>query len=135
MQFPNIPLLRKTVEWVEEQAALADTKRRWYQGTWWEVEVDVANAQQDMNDPLCGTAMCFAGKVAYDAGWTPILSEQDGEYRYADEATKNGVTQSISIVAQDLLGIDDEQASDLFSGSNNASRIRQIAEYIAGERL
>ena len=135
MQFPNIPLLRKTVEWVEAQAKLAEEKREWNQGSWYVEDPAIIAAKQDINDPVCGTAMCFAGKVAHDAGWIPIFDDSNGELRYASEATKGGKFAEIERIAIDELGIDIDQAEDLFSVYNDAERIRTIAEEIAGERL
>ncbi len=133
MEFPNIHLLRKNVEWVENQVTLAETKRRWYQAAW--TRKEVVAAQQDINDPYCETAMCFAGKVSWDAGWTPIFDDKDSDYRYASTATKDGVVMEIERIAMNELGISDSEADDLFESDNTAQDIRDIAEHIAGEAL
>ena len=130
----NIPLLRKSVEWVETQEQLAGSKRHWFQGSWTKKLMD--HAQQDLNDPYCGSAMCVAGKVSFDAGWKPVwYEEDDGGTEYADNATKNGVEMSIDLIARNELGITYEQSEALFAGYNDASDIRRVAESIAGQRL
>jgi hypothetical protein len=129
----NIPLLRKAVEWVEEQDALATSKRKWYQGSWAQKRIDAA--QENVNDPFCHTAVCVAGKIALDAGWVPVWDDQNEAMFYADRATKNGVTLPIEHIAARELGLDVEDANDLFDGNNQAADIRMIAESIAGERL
>lgn len=132
----NIPLLRKVVEWVESQEALAFSKdRRWYQGAWFRKDRDADQAVQDRNDPMCGTAMCVAGKVAFDAGWKPVYVDHGGEYLYADDATKGGVTKPIEEIAAAELGLPWEVADELFGADNTAEHIREIAEHIAGEAL
>lgn len=131
----NIPLLRKVVEWVEEQESLALADRRWYQGAWFRKVKD--EAIQNINDPMCGTAMCVAGKIAFDDGWIPevVVVNSTDPYRYAEVATKGGETRPIDAIAADLLGIDEYDANELFAGDNSARDIRRIAEGIAGQRL
>ena len=131
----NVPLFRKTVEWVEEQAQLAVKDRRWYQPAY--VQMNILAAQEDLNDPLCGTAMCFAGKIAIDAGWKPVLISVDSANGIveADTAEKDGVTRDIDIIACDELGINEWDLNSLFDGTNDAADIRSIAEGIVGERL
>ena len=129
----NIPLLRKQVEWVEAQEQRAGSERHWFQSSWTKGLIGLA--QQDLNDPYCGSAMCVAGKVSFDAGWKPIWDQEADGHKYAVYAAKGGVTMSIDQIAQDELGITIEQAELLFAGYNNASDIRTYAEAIAGERL
>jgi hypothetical protein len=121
MTEPNIPLLRKMVEWVEEQEQLPARDREWEQvswlrrGTYW----------------TCGTVMCVAGKVAVDAGFVPSFGNDDFTYYVTDPVT--GQSHDVEKLAAELLGIGDD--SPLFGGSNNAADIRRHAEAIAGERL
>jgi hypothetical protein len=129
---PNIPLLRKVVEWVEWQEQLIEG-REWYQGAWYE-KMDEANWC------WCQTAMCVAGKVAWDEGWRPIFSEGESSAQYV---VKDEMREYVEDVAADLLGIEPEvdypnlglTNYPLFAPGNNASDIRRIAEEIAGERL
>lgn len=121
---PNVPLLRKVVEWVEWQDQLKEGKE-WYQGTWFYQNF------YEADDRWCDSAMCVAGKVATDAGW--ILVGQDLSRSLV---TKDGYyPKAVWDVAAELLGLEEETANKLFDGSNDAADIRRIAEEIAGERL
>lgn len=115
---PNVPLLRKAVEWVEEQDQLPEG-RVWYQGAWF---------TRFEGTPWCGTAMCIAGKVALDAGWKQRPGTGSRVIRGLEESSAHEV-------ARDLLGLRDWEAERLFSGGNDAFDIRREAERIAGERL
>jgi len=148
---PNIPALRKAVEWAEAQEALEPLRREWYQYDW--VSTPVTHAQllaereyglvrlseawEEKVSELateCGTAYCVAGYtvvelMGYDAphGW---VETDDGERHVAN-------------VAAEYLGIpllrNGERHSPpeghLFHGENSAAEIRRIAEDLAGERL
>jgi hypothetical protein len=143
----NIPLLRKAVEWVEEQDKLPEAEREWDQTTW-------AGARFiDPNDPslvydsymlgsgeyyktwdeiqrlaeqrgmTCGTAYCVAG-------W--IGQQQDSAYK----TTWNPPGKPpVDDFAQVVLGLTAEQADELFDEGNSAADIRRISESIAGEKL
>lgn len=110
----NIPLLRKAVEWVEEQDALPEDTRQWMQDVWGLSEDD--RLMEYGHSVGCGTAYCVGGKIAEDAGidWS---------------------IQAAGHVAGDLLGLTGLQADELFEPGNTAADIRRIAESIAGERL
>lgn len=121
----NIPLLRKTVEWVETQEQITEG-REWYQGWWISDRKDIEDDEVDTTH-FCDTAYCVAGKVVLDDGWHPRAGGTVVE--------KGGVRWDISAVAIDLLGITEDEGELLFDGNNDAKTIRQIAEDIAGERL
>ncbi len=142
----NIPLLRKGVEWVEEQDALRELGQNsfwdqefWMMRRWQGAELDSLEllnlAQDQLKEHWCDSGMCFAGKIAFDAGWKPVYADDASEV--ADSATKEGVpgTSFIRAVAQKLLGLDWWEADRLFEGTNTAADIREIAEDLAGERL
>ena len=103
----NIPLLRKAVEWVEEQNALPINVRVWNQRTW------VYNSD-------CGTTYCVAGKITHD-----LYPEWSAE----------SVSSCAMSVAQEALKLTDDEARSLFQSDNSAVVVREIAEKIAGERL
>ena len=113
----NIPLLRKAVEWVEEQDRLPEQQRQWNQWNFVELE-------SDRIDGGCGTAYCVAGYIGalVDARFTntSLIETEDGAMHVAD-------------VAEDALGLPDRHG--LFQCNNTAADIRRIAEGIAGERL
>jgi hypothetical protein len=139
---PDIPMLRKAVEWVEFQAELPAIDREWRQESYLtrarDHAVSLVHAAiygtkhaRNMNglaqvveqvEPHCGTAYCVAGYVAAQV-----------DRRYIENDTVDGVHSSV--VAVQALGINHEQARDLFHGSNSARMVRQVAERIAGERL
>lgn len=104
---PNIPLLRKVVEWVEEQDALPYDKCTWNQMYWAE-------------ESNCGTVYCVAGKIAHDL-------HPDWSVDKIDKYAKG--------VAMQALEIGHEDADRLFHENNSAEDVREVAEWIAGERL
>ena len=131
----NIPLLRKAVEWVEEQAQKPDIDREWFQPnyvctptpraflmlrqTGWD-HASLENLNQVAAH--CGTAYCVAGYIG-------MISDP----RYAEAEVVDDVHVSDFATAE--LGITRSQAGDLFSGANTAADIRTAAERIAGEAL
>lgn len=164
-QYPNlnIPLLRKTVEWVEEQEALdireaenwvTESEVKWHQESWVHGTITgkQVSAVSKYNEVLnayevCGTTYCFAGKIVADTGqWIPvILFDMDDTNNligteWGSGTIVNKETLQVSGVQEEalaLLGLDahDMDENFLFSGSNSAGQIREIAEYMAGERL
>jgi hypothetical protein len=120
---PNIPLLRKAVEWAEVEAKRPPQIRQWYQATYTvpeEDRIDMLN-----HEPGCGTAYCIAGYVG------ALLDE-----RFANAAMTD--TMHVEDFATDALGLTDRQACLLFSGGNSIEMVRQVAEQIAesvGEKL
>lgn len=135
----NIPLLRKAVEWVEQEAAKPAIDREWFQGAWVSTPEDLAHeladglarsvdvyAVSEALEPHCGTAFCLAGYVG-----------QMLDARYAAVDTVDGV--HVSDFAAVALGVDHEPGEGeripLFHSENTAADVRRIAESIAGERL
>lgn len=129
----NIPLLRKGVEWVEEQASLSDSQSQWIQNSWVTPESD--RVEQYDAASGCGSAYCFAGWVA--AQRYPEL---------ADQATAfvNGQRLWSEDVAANELGLPNPYEArafwkdgmpSLFHPRNTSEDIRRIAEELAGEKL
>lgn len=121
----NIPLLRKAVEWVEQQDALPKEKREWLQEYYVVVEdLRIFDLHHKVG---CGTAYCVAGYIG------AMVDEryQEGQWGGGD-STAN---EHVSTVAERALGLSDIQSSLLFNGSNTAARIRALAEEFAGEAL
>ena len=114
---PQIDLLRHYAAWVEWQEMIPTDEREWDQGDW-------------LND--CGTAYCFAGKVAID---------HDGKYQNREWVSVGDYEMHISEFAARTLGI----ATDaywagyvwvdipLFSVRNDAAAIRWLVEAYARE--
>ena len=60
----------------------------------------------DMDEWVCGTTACIAGRVALLNGWKPVISGIDPLGRQvASSCTKNGVTMEMDDVAAEILGI------------------------------
>jgi hypothetical protein len=137
---PNIPLLRKGLEWVEWQASLPEIDREWHQDSWIIPPEDRAgimaddilgnfahpdldwNQVEEQVEAHCGTAYCFAGYVA-----------QLCDKRYAADEEVNEV--HVSDYAREQLGLTKGQAGRLFSCDNSARSIRLLCEEFAGEAL
>ena len=136
----NIPLLRKCVEWVEEEATKPGIDRRWWQNRYltpprvlagWLLQyqpgVNILNEYEllDQVETHCGTAFCVAGYVG---------QLYDERYQFTDciDGEENG---HVSEFARDKLGLTQEQSQKLFAGENNVRDIRRIAEQFAGEPL
>lgn len=132
---PNIPLLRKVVEWAESEEQLElDEKRKWNQAHWF-IDYQLSSADEYQID--CGTAFCIAGYVAIQLeGWRPDMS-RDEAVTHNCRDPRTGQVKTIAAVALTALGLDDGERTyhDLFEPYNTAARIREIAEYAAGERL
>lgn len=135
---PNIPLLRKAVEWVEQEAAKPEIDREWDQSAWrrapelrahslllyseyWE-----SKERTDQVAAHCGTAYCVAGYVGQ------MLDER---FKNSEVIQVEGEPVHVADFAKDALGLTDEQSEWLFAGVNTAEDVRRIAEEIAGERL
>lgn len=152
----NIPLLRKYVEWVEDQDALEEHLREWSQWSWaikveaWLDEDQYEQRIQEILEPdTCGTAYCLAGKVVADAGYKFIWQSGEAAGCYDPKDYPNEdfppsfndpKVSTVRDMATALLGLDSSQTyrrqdQDLFEGDNTAEDIRRIAELHAGERL
>lgn len=159
---PNIPLLRKCVEWAEaDDAATAlravllgeasqdflPTGTHWFQANWSRLirtpnEEEVTSGAVDLN--TCGTAYCIAGfaiaqQPEYHAeiGLVPsctCCASAPIEPGLKETLGGNPITDHCGL-ATELLGLTSHQALELFDANNSAARVRRIAEEIAGERL
>jgi hypothetical protein len=71
----------------------------------------------------CGTAMCVAGHAASLSGWHPILTtntitnESSYTWNIVNMFPDQGHGSEIRQVAQQLLGVTDEEAEALFDGN------------------
>lgn len=123
----NIPLLRKCIEWAEAEAAKPRELCEWEQGFYM---VPKSASDPRVSDGYlwvdnfrktkaagCGACYCIAGFVAITVhGESIAYSEMDA-------------------LAENALGLNMDQSSDLFEGDNTIEDVRRIAEEIAGERL
>jgi hypothetical protein len=117
---PNIPLLRKAVEWAEAEAAKTDGTGLWEQMDY-------------ITDKPCGTAYCIAGWVIATSPEAEI--HDDFGYRFPVIEGRNLLWAE---AGQELLGLTEIEADDLFCDRNDIEDVRYYAEQIAarvGERL
>lgn len=150
----NVPLLRKTVEWVEEQAALHWRHREWRQSDWVspppgaDTDGTCSNAtcrccepqrralRARATGPACGTAYCLAGYIGHLDGvlaTIPVIARDGTVVEVETDRTTDG--EHVSRYAARRLGLTGETEHPLFNASNTAQEIRRIAEKIAGEPL
>ena len=149
----NIPLLRKEVEWVEEQDKLPYTVREWNQRVYVEPLFDTSlnNANRKRQElgmaNHCGTAYCVAGHIGaqldkrFARDSSIVVTKDDPLVQYLGEEyitalnREGTVLVHVEHVATKALGLSGYDASRMFSGSNSAEDIRRIAEEVAGEKL
>ncbi len=63
----------------------------------------------------CGTTMCLAGQVVHQAGFPLLSFGEPGERRSISSCLdQDGTRRSIADKAQELLGLSNAQAGDLF---------------------
>ena len=126
---PNIPLLRKAVEWAEAEAAKTDGAGLWNQAAY-------AFATD------CGTAFCIAGWTVVNASDVTVqpsptgYGEQPGEL--VSVVHPDGTSVYWEHEAGALLGLTEQEAWALFCPENDIEQIRHLSQQIAaraGERL
>jgi hypothetical protein len=120
---PNIPLLRKAVEWAEAEAAKPHPQERLW---------DQSSYAQPSN---CGTAYCIAGYAVIN-GVPGAEAEVNGWGDYYLRV--NGEIAHWGTEGCEVLGLTYEEGDALFADDNDIQRVREVAEQIAaraGERL
>lgn len=114
----NVPLLRKTLEHIEAHP------EEWDQGDW-RLRVE--------REGFCGTAYCFAGTAAnlHGAEWRiPAPADwQDDDMRIV---TPEG-GMHVEYYAQEILGLNFNQADMLFDGGNDLADLRRIVDGLVAE--
>ncbi len=116
----NTELLLELKAWVrsEWEKKEAGQESEWDQSTW-------------ASRTGCGTVCCVAGKTALLNGWKP---EFENGADYTIIFAKGGRTWPVDDIAQDVLGLTDEEADDLFEGVNSVEQIERLIDLIvAGE--
>jgi hypothetical protein len=104
---------------------------RWSQETWISLPFPVRLRSQwatlfEVTEPPCGTAMCLAGHVAWQAGYRPVWNEST---RWA--LSKDGKSRDVAEIAAELLELDVDVAEWLFHGSNDRADLQLIRDRIA----
>ena len=115
----DLPLFRKTLEWVRDEAARPIDEREWYQGSW--------TVAGELIGRSCGTAYCFAGYVTHLAGYTIETGTE------SIVVTDRG-RETIPVVADRLLGLTNAESDDLYMSSNSLAAIEIMAEAIVKRR-
>lgn len=128
MNIEQKALLRKGVEWVEEQDALPFEQRSWHQACWW-ISPEHHAVMTGLKAKDCGSAYCLFGYLANITGqeWDAATAGMLGA------RLKSGRT--VESYVRDLLDLDDQEAEELSRAGNSAADIREVAERLAGERL
>lgn len=139
----DIALLRKAVDWVDEQTQLPKADREWYQGNWRALNEYLVEGDR------CQTTFCVAGYLAEIGGGEWVQADPSHGHAHLLFATEGesgafDMTEYARPVvtawrrAANLLGIEEGQVDDMFGGNNDADDIRRMATYLArtyGEEL
>lgn len=115
---PNLDLLRRVLKQIDEHP------ETWYQDAY-------------AKRTECGTVFCIAGHAVVLSGLSVDFDDRrcPGNTCWSD-VTENG--DSIPGVAQELLGLTNEESDELFSAGEDRAEIQWLAEQIAaraGEKL
>ena len=105
-------------------------------GVGWSEDAGFIHAEVD-----CGTVMCVAGHAAALSGWFPTIYERGNgmdEVRWsAVSRTRNtpaysgAASRDVAVVAQEELGLTDEEAEILFK-SHNEWTVKQMRKFADG---
>ncbi len=119
----GLALLDEAIEQIEFQAKRGENSQ-WHQGSY-----------------RCGSGMCLAGWTAQLAGgqWAFPADNDFSEYMMANDDDAAAACDNldgkhvvfVSNRAQELLGLDDYQAEELFSGFNDLGDIKRLRNEFA----
>lgn len=132
----NIEVLREAVAWVKQQEELARDRRAWDQTIWLRADDDgiiVADDRVEVPEHACGTTMCLAGKIVWDAGYRVYEPDSDPLDTWAMFYIADGDGASVRIedVAAEVLGVRQHETEELFYAGNGASEIESEAKSLA----
>lgn len=125
---PNVELLRETLDHV----IAMDAEHAWNQHVWL-ARRGGPLAYEVPEGNTCGTAACFAG-------WRAVLDEKEGLCEIPKRAmdivvvqieTPQGpreVSLDIAEYAQQRLGLDDEEAEELFNSENSLRTLKDLVD-------
>jgi hypothetical protein len=127
----NAALARETLAFIKQlpsadeveaapPGAFGHDTQVWAQGDW---HADIYN---DGDGEPCGTGMCFAGWLAYNAGYKRMTN---GSCRKTDNAS----WLTISEVADELLGLEDVD-HNLYRGSNELADLEAEIDLLEREQ-
>lgn len=124
----DVPLLRKAVEWVEEQDQLDQAKRQWMQDI--VILPEHQRVKYNKHEVGCGTAYCVAGYIAQ------LVDER---FQTTAQVVPARLSGDALDVAHEALGLVNEYGAlmnnGLFYATNTAADVRRRAEEIVGEPL
>lgn len=121
--------LESAVKWAEVEAEKGNLSA-WNQGGWAVQMNDLMHSRfgpmasavmASLSEPLCETAFCIAGHVAYEAGL--VKSDSNGWISLEGGADWHETGKR-------LLDINEAQAHALFNGANDIEQVRFVAEQI-----
>lgn len=99
---------------------IAQHPDEWQQSSWW-----------------CGTAGCFAAHGLIEAGYSidelDLLAKRSWQRRVRD--TNEVFISPIAIRAQEVMGLDEQEAAVLFDGDNNFEMLERMVYDIKGRNL
>lgn len=129
----NNELLDKVMKFIDHNEHL------WVQGSWaslirngWDTDELYQFVVEDPQNPLCGTARCFAGHAVAFEGWLPIFGTfgETADRTTYDCQNKAGEKADISTKAREVLQIDYYTADLLFAGGNTIDQLRAMVAHI-----
>lgn len=114
---PNAPLAYAVLDHIDEHP------EQWFQDLWLDLNTD-----GELGD--CGTVGCFAGWTTQLSGLAAVFND----FGHGRFVKIDGNTVSFRDAATQLLGIDEDDADDLFAGSNSREELGRLVTEIFGPR-
>src|SRR5882672_2525517 len=104
----------------------------WQQGTW-AINFDLMRerGQEGVQEVNCGTACCIAGHAVARAGYEFVWPNHSAQTELAIDG--DGNLRLIETLAAEILGLDENQADELFSAANELDEIRELIIEFTGE--
>jgi hypothetical protein len=142
----NRDLLESTVRWAMGLDHRAKDPS-WEQSTWGCIG-DETKIFDNMEENICGSFFCIAGKAVLDSGGAEILDlNEEDDYPsaapfYSWTVTKEYIekfdvptnSEAWWVVGAGVLGLTHTEASRLFAGDNDLEEVIRISENIATSR-
>lgn len=122
---PDMQQIEDLVAWAEAEST-KESGSAWNQEDW-----------VTPNVPECGTAYCIAGKAVSNAGYSMLIESGPAGVNFVyDAEAPDGRGSDIGDLAQQLLGLTEEQSEVLFYAYNTIEDLKRITKELAsGESL
>lgn len=114
---PNVEMLRLV------QKQIHNEPESWNQRYWF------TRSRRFMNEAWCGTRACVAGTAALLDGWSPAW-EEGPTYSMTGHVHKDGVVAYVGDVARELLNLHEDEANELFFGSNSLDTVDELIDQL-----